>query len=193
MNLASLTREKLGEAKFFFDLTRKCYSKNRPETAFFLNAFISAARSATLIMEKEYKAKDGFADWWSDNQEKQTKTFQDFNTLRTISIHHRTIRRSGPVWGAKFNFSEGVESKNGIVTAGFDFIGDKPRARVFVTDEQGNKKEIDGIAGEVTQDFTVTEYHEDKKNEVKIDKFLEAAKKYLVSLEKIVDECETRF
>jgi hypothetical protein len=56
-----------------------------------LNAFVSAARSVTLIMQKEFNSIAGFKKWYLDKQQWMAKNeeFKFFNTLRVDTVHIR--------------------------------------------------------------------------------------------------------
>jgi hypothetical protein len=61
---------------------------------FHLSAFLSAARSITLVMQKEYAHEAGFESWYGRQQEEMRKdgllTF--FNNLRVTSIHIKQVQ-----------------------------------------------------------------------------------------------------
>jgi hypothetical protein len=61
---------------------------------FHLSAFLSAARSITLVMQKEYAHTAGFESWYERQQEEMRKdgllTF--FNNLRVTSIHIKQVQ-----------------------------------------------------------------------------------------------------
>jgi hypothetical protein len=187
------TREKLGEATYFYNQMVGAHSSGDPNHIYLMNAFISAARSVTFVMEREYANAEGFKQWWTTNKQKVEPAFSRFNDLRTITEHQKVINRSGNVWSATFNFGEGVDSKDGVVKVGFNFEGDKPRAFVLTTDENGKNRELDGIAGPLQEDFIVTEYRSDNKTKIKIDSFLKDARTYFETLNQIIDECEKMF
>src|SRR5215210_1128258 len=61
---------------------------------FHLSAFLSAARSITLVMQKEYAHAAGIESWYEPLQEEMRKdglhTF--FNNLRVTSIHIKQVQ-----------------------------------------------------------------------------------------------------
>lgn len=69
MKLTSLLRveERLLEADFFVRLMRR--SREREGFGYCLNAFVSAARSVTFLIQKEMSKVPGFAVWWNAQQE----------------------------------------------------------------------------------------------------------------------------
>jgi len=57
-----LVEERLAEADFF----ARRFAKSQPGLAsYFLNAFLSSARSVTFLLQKEMAHVDGFAAWWA--------------------------------------------------------------------------------------------------------------------------------
>lgn len=69
MRLTSLllVEERILEAEYF--LKRMARERGGP-FGYNLNAFLSAARSVTFLLQKEYSKTDGFAEWWSLEQAK---------------------------------------------------------------------------------------------------------------------------
>lgn len=67
MRLTSLllVEERLLEAEYF--LKRMARERGEP-FGYNLNAFLSAARSVTFLLQKEYSKIDGFAEWWAVEQ-----------------------------------------------------------------------------------------------------------------------------
>ncbi|MDH4222361.1 MAG: hypothetical protein OEV55_02355 [candidate division Zixibacteria bacterium] len=82
------TEDKLLEAEYFL----KCMIENQTERDAFkynLSAFLSAFRSITLIMQKEFNKHPVFADWYSiqRNKLKTDKKMNSLNTKRVMTIH----------------------------------------------------------------------------------------------------------
>jgi hypothetical protein len=91
--LRSDTQDKFGEAAYFLDQMRRLQDAGEP-FKYSLNAFISAARSITYIMQTEYAERPGFTEWWT---KKQTELRADpdmdmFNEKRVITIHKSSLR-----------------------------------------------------------------------------------------------------
>jgi hypothetical protein len=87
------TKNKLNEAKYFLGQIKK--SLDDPEIlGFNLSAFVSASRSVTLFMQKEFKGSLRFENWYLDMQKKMKLdcVLQFFNSLRVCSIHIRSIK-----------------------------------------------------------------------------------------------------
>ena len=94
--LWSETQDKLAEARYFLDQMRR-YKNDADSFRFVLSAFLSAARSVTLFMQKEYGSRPGFDDWY---QQKQAELANDpdmklFNEKRVITVHKGSLRLRG--------------------------------------------------------------------------------------------------
>jgi len=80
------TKEKLREAEFF--LNQMEYSKSNPDTfRYYLSAFLSAARSITLVMQTEFGKYPNFKNWYEQINIKNDKELAFLNEKRRITIH----------------------------------------------------------------------------------------------------------
>ena len=81
-------KRKLDGAKYHLDLM-KTHVSDRSKFTFDLEAFLSAARSVTLLLQKELSDEQGFEEWYNSKQTqmKQEPLFSYFNRKRTFSIH----------------------------------------------------------------------------------------------------------
>jgi hypothetical protein len=92
------TEGKLLEAEYFL----KLMIENQAEHDTFkynLSAFLSAFRSITLIMQKEFNKCPGFAHWYSTqrNKLKADKKMNSLNTKRVMTIHLQTIQQRAQI------------------------------------------------------------------------------------------------
>lgn len=62
-----LVEERVLEAEYFADLMSG--ERDRERFGYCLNAFVSAARSVTFVMQKALSPVPGFAQWWSEQQQ----------------------------------------------------------------------------------------------------------------------------
>jgi hypothetical protein len=87
------TREKLYEAKYFLKCMKDKQS-DRDAFKYNLSAFLSAARSVTLIMQKEFDKVVGFKDWYVDKQHhmESDNTMKLLNNKRIMTIHQQPIQ-----------------------------------------------------------------------------------------------------
>jgi len=86
------TRRKLREARFFFDRLRDRASDLRldaDEVGFYLSAFLSAARSVTLVLQVEEKEfYDAWYDSWLANLSPADQgVFKFMNAQRVLEVH----------------------------------------------------------------------------------------------------------
>ena len=86
------TRDRLLEAKYFLERMMEKQSY-RDAFKYNLSAFLSAARSVTLIMQKEFNNKPGFAEWYCSQQAKMKadRTMKILCKERNITIHQQPI------------------------------------------------------------------------------------------------------
>lgn len=87
------TKQKLFEAKYFL---RRVIENQAERDAFKYNlsAFLTAFRSVTMIMQKEFDKVSGFADWYQVQQgQMRTDTkMKLLNTKRTMTIHQQPVQ-----------------------------------------------------------------------------------------------------
>ncbi|MGD1837727.1 MAG: hypothetical protein ACPKPY_06680 [Nitrososphaeraceae archaeon] len=89
----SETESKLNEARYF--LNQMTNTLNNSEIlGYNTSAFISAARSVTWVLQKEYKDENTFGEWYNAKQEemKNDSIYKFFNDLRRITIHLESIK-----------------------------------------------------------------------------------------------------
>jgi hypothetical protein len=87
------TREKLLEARYFLKLMKEKQS-DRDAFKYNLSAFLAAARSVTLIMQREFDKVSGFKEWYAEKQAKMQsdETMRLLNDKRVMTIHQRPVR-----------------------------------------------------------------------------------------------------
>lgn len=175
------TSIKLDEVIFFFEQL-KLNIIRYPFCAFYLSAFISAARSVTFIMQKEYAYVNGFREWWKNYD----KSFLDkFNDLRVIIIHQKYPAMSQRI--TTF-FGNGLNIPGGT-TVEIPINLNASHQSVVTTSK--------GTPATQIIELDITTYYENQekidKKDVKFDAFVEEANQYLELLRKIVNECESKF
>ncbi len=89
----SATRENLQESEYFLGLMTLTQAE-RDTFKYNLSAFLSASRSVTLIMQKEYDRISGFKQWWSEKQGKMRHddAVKLLNEKRVTTIHTQPVR-----------------------------------------------------------------------------------------------------
>ena len=98
------TRDKLNEAQYFLNRMEETQKSINASTAnsrnafrYDLNAFITAARSITYAMQKDFKRVSGFEDWYEVKQDemRNDEVMSFFHEQRNISIHQGSIEPKG--------------------------------------------------------------------------------------------------
>jgi hypothetical protein len=92
------TEEKLHESRYFLELMTLAQAE-RDAFKYNLSAFLSASRSVTLIMQKEYGKISGFRRWWSGKQKEMRSddAMRLLNEKRVMTIHTQPVRLRGEV------------------------------------------------------------------------------------------------
>ncbi|MEA3475100.1 MAG: hypothetical protein U9R23_01440 [Candidatus Cloacimonadota bacterium] len=87
------TREKLFAAKYFLERMKEEIA-DRDAFKYNLSAFLAAARSVTLIMQKEFDKISGFKEWYAEKQSKMRndETMRLLNDKRVMTIHQEPVR-----------------------------------------------------------------------------------------------------
>lgn len=187
--MESHTKRKFLEANFFLNQVEASLGQfDNRETEYFLSAFVSAARSATFVMQKEYSVKADFKEWWSAYD--RPALFRKFNDLRVVLLHLRAPKVPRRI---QLNFGAGGFSLGAKETAEFPLNLTGGVESISV----GNVERPDGSQynREANQiiDLVVEEFYEREGREIKFDSFLVESKQYLALLATIVEECETKF
>lgn len=86
------TRDKLNEAKHFLGKMSEATSE-LDKFRYELTAFLSASRSITQIMQKEFSGKSGFGDWYKQKQKEmeQNGTLKYLHRQRSITFHEHPV------------------------------------------------------------------------------------------------------
>ena len=164
------TKHKVEEAEYFLSALKQLFEDD-DKFAYNLSAFLSAARSTTLYMQKQYKHKAGFAEWYSRKQIEMSAD-EELNYLkdaRVEDIHREPVHT-------------GATRK---VTCSADII-------LVPEDEQANETELEPhtqSSSKTSGPKTVRRFFP-KFGEVDVTEFCESQ---LTKLTKIVEECENHF
>lgn len=148
-----------------------------------LNAFMSAARSVTLIMQKECNSIAGFKKWYEDKQRgmKDDKEFEFFNGLRIDTVHVRPFNMSSTyttkITGG-LSATETVEIPLGRVDG---------RGNIEISDQE--PAVVDGKPVHVPRSTSRSYFFEDKPEEDAVVR----CQQHLEKLDDIVNECHRLF
>jgi hypothetical protein len=87
------TRHKLDEASYFLEKLKGSIEDDRI-FSFNLSAFVTASRSVTLIMQKDFQHDPTFCDWHAGKLRsiESDNDFKFFNQLRVATVHTHTLR-----------------------------------------------------------------------------------------------------
>lgn len=184
------TRCKLEEAKYFLgQMEDKVW--NPMTFAYTLSAFLSAARSVTLFMQKEFQHFSEFDKWYKNKREEMKNyDYEFFKDLRNETIHRRPVlpTRSS---SAEF-FVNGVSIGTSILpsTTKINDVTEIIRSKnvSIIIDKDNN----------VVSRQLSTSPHESNVNAhipyyVKGKDILKLCSKHLARAEKLVEECEKQF
>ena len=86
------TRDKLLEAKYFLQRMRE--GQSEPDAfKYNLSAFLTAARSVTMFMQKEFHKIPGFKEYYAKKrcEMKQDETMNLMNSKRVMTIHNQPV------------------------------------------------------------------------------------------------------
>lgn len=168
------TKDKLNEAKHFLGEMRMV-SSDPDKFRYELTAFLSAIRSITQIMQKEFSEKEGFADWHDQKQTEMQRngTLRYLHRQRIISFHEH------PVLSYPIKITSQTSDETGM--------------RVLLTGTSSNLKLSSGfVALPIAQPAVSVKYYFDDISTEEKD-VIAICQEAINVLESIVDECETNF
>lgn len=180
------TFDKLQEAKFFFEQMSN-YQTNRSGFKYNLSAFLSAFRSITYLMQKEYSKIQDFENWYQGKQEelKLNERMKLLNCMRVITIHKASIHPMAQIYAS---IEETV------------WATDEINATVIHADrtvEKSDQKIFEKIVLPPEAIITPRESIDDKWlwvfNEYPNSDIMTICNECLILMENIVSECELKF
>jgi hypothetical protein len=163
------TRHKLNESEYFLKMAKALF-ENDDEFSYSISAFLSAARSITFYMQKQYGRCYGFPDWYSRKQVYMLAD-DDFNFLNNARVE--TIHKAPVRTGAS---REVTIKMNAIIGS-------------LSKEESQQMKDADSKPPEQGVPKTVRRFFPDHAS---VD-VIPLCEKQLAELRALVDECESRF
>ena len=164
------TKHKVEEAKYFLSMLKQLFEDD-DEFAYNLSAFLSAARSITFYMQKQYKHRDGFAEWYCRKQIEMSadEELKYLNNARVEDIH-----------------------KEPVHTGATREVGCSVDVILVPEDEQANETELEPHtqSSSKTSSLKTVRRFFPKFGEVDVTEFCESQ---LTKLTMIVEECENHF
>ncbi len=93
MPIKNPTRHKLQEAEYFLSKMEEVF-ENDDLFSYNLSAFLSAARSITFHMQKQYKHRDGFNNWYCQRRKEMCADCKlvYLNEARVEEIHREPVQ-----------------------------------------------------------------------------------------------------
>jgi len=173
------TREKLFEAKYFLERMMEKQS-DRDAFKYNLSAFLAAARSVTLIMQKEFDKDPSFKKWYSEKQVKMQsdEVMRLLNDKRVMTIHQQPVRPHAHV---------NVRIKEHIVVS--------ESVSIVVTHANGTieRRESEPTAPPLPAEPDVTTEWRWYFDELPGKDIVTHSQEHVVKLETLVTECASRF
>jgi len=169
------TRDKLNEAKHFLEEMRR-FSPQTDAFRYTYTAFLSAIRSITLVMQKEFSGASGFSDWYANKQ----AIMENHSVLKYLHRQRNLAHHERPVLIYPIGVAERVTENNRItytLTGTGDTLNLNPVFSVPCPQ----------YAGPVEVKYYFSDFTDRTKDVMTI------CQEAITTLEKIVAECEGRF
>jgi hypothetical protein len=169
---------------------------------FNLSAFVTAARSVTFLMQKEFQHVAGFEDWYTNKQTELMQSdneFKFFNELRVATVHTKALQPNKKVKESivepAISISDSVSVR--VIRAGK--VAEKYRAqdgnmvtqhispsfkKTFEPFRLFGKKPARNVGSR-----SISRFFKERPN----DDLVVLCEKYVGKLKKLVDECEQLF
>jgi hypothetical protein len=186
------TRLKLEEANYFFD-QMNANLDNPKYFRFNLIAFVSAGRSVTYVMQKQYKKgeDDPFWKWYVPNVREALKN-EDVSAI-FHNLRNKVLKQKG-------NLSDDVLTvvSNSVIIR-YDIIGSAPENEEEITKRNSERVSSSSTIYYTTEAQELTKkyvwYIVDIKDKAKENRryVIESCQQYLQRLRGLVDECERQF
>lgn len=187
-------KRKLNEAEYFLKTTELLFNNQSLDFEFHLNAFLNATRNVAFVMQKEFRSKKGFNEWWERHKFRADASIKRFVELRNISLKERSVKHS--LFSMKLDFGPSglkVDGKKGPTSVESDVLsleGPIPtHTYVNINDDNGHRR----INVPIVHDFSVVEIYDKGTKTVKFDNFIEESRSYLKKLRALVEEVEDKF
>ena len=163
------TKHKAEEASFFLSKMKQRFEDDII-FSYYLSAFLSATRSITFYMQKQYKKQNGFSEWYCQQQIKMSNDaeLKFLNKARVEDVHKSPVKTGA------------TREKTFTVDVVIVKEGEKVEEQV----EEDEKKSQHKISPKTIRRFFTTYEHED---------VVEFSERQLKKLLQLVEECENIF
>lgn len=183
------TREKLNETLYFLK-QMEAKQPERDNFKFNLSAFLSAARSITLIMQKEFSKVPDFNNWYEGIAIGKDEEMKFFNRKRILTIHQKPVKPRARVdvniCVPTANITINAYSPTVITTKADEIIGQR------VEPEQISSKATSTSDKSISMGESVTTWRWYFEEFPDMD-VLTLCKEHSKKLEALVSECESLF
>lgn len=180
--MRSDTIRKLEEADYFLDQMKINRDRYFP-FIYNLSAFLSAARSVTLFMQKEYTKIPNFSKWYNLKREemKQDEDFNFFNEMRVTTVHHKSVIPDQTLESVQ---PEIIYVSEGLLIQPIDEDGN-----VLTEEKINSKKDKKLRTSEKDRTFNILWTFKERPQKT----VLELCQEHITKLDELVSECEERF
>lgn len=182
------TKLKIEEAEYFLSqMTRK--NRGSKTFNFYLNAFVSSARSITWILRFEFSSSVNWKSWYDSKMPNQEEKLllKYFNDLRIESVKVKPLTTSN-----RFELNIPKDEVTDELLNKIEKLIGKKTTLILTTEEDEIKKLKDNDNGILVKaslsSFIIKVNNLDKDIDI-----IDASRKYLESLKNLVDECEKKF
>jgi hypothetical protein len=173
-------RIKLGEAQYFLGQMRDTVSDHEA-FAYNLSAFLSAGRSVTLLLQREFAHTPGFKEW-SVREQDRLKVDQRmvlFNDKRVEAVHIRPVAPNAKV---DLSLRETIYASESLLVEKLDAEGN-----VLETREISSPPPTRAPAPPLSVEWR---WYFEELSDIDV---VSACEEQVGKLRRIVDECERRF
>jgi hypothetical protein len=185
------TRYRLQEAEFFLALLKK-HHNHAMKFDFYLNAFLSAARSVLLVMHAEYDKVDGWKKWYDAKEvdsEEEKRLLKGTTKARDRTLKREPIRTLGGIAVAGPYTETGEEGEAAKLMD--RIVRERVPASIFGTT---GKITIEAVVdGQPVKFYVRKAIFKRQLAEFPGEKVPDVCKRYYDWLAKIVGECESKF
>ena len=163
------TRHKVEEASYFLSNMKQTF-KDDEYFSYNLSAFLSAARSITFYMQKQYKHKNSFSEWYCQKQiiMSADSELQYLNKARVEDVHKTPVKTGA----------------TRIINFTIDAILVERNVKVGGQEEKVEHKSDKKDNVETIRRFFINYEHED---------VVSFSERQLKKLDQLVEECENYF
>jgi len=174
----------LNETEFFFNKLKET-KELFPCFDYYLNAYISSARSVLWIMKSEYGKIDGWQEWYNNTEVDCDKKIL---LKGIVDMRNRSVKKNPLQIRQEYIIGDGINSYN-IYDEMLPFIG----KRIHLTIKQIGKKQASTITNNKTLVLkgTINKIH--TVEEFKNKDIIEVCQQYLDWLKEIVNTCMKKF